>query len=548
MKTDADRTFTWTSFGKPSQINSSNGTVTFKYGANRQRYWKVDDPISGDRSETVYIAGLFERTRTWASDGSLKIVHTHHVGGGGRNIGSVIMTSTNGDDVAEFKRMTYAHTDALGNVEVVTDQQGQVLKRFRYDPFGQRHDITLIDIDLGRDGTISWSDAKQALARGFTGHESIETAGIIHMNGRIYDAVLQRFLSPDPLVQSPTQTQSHNRYAYVMNNPLKYVDPTGYSWLSKTWKKVKRAVKKYWRAAVAIVITIYTGWLAAGASSFWAGVGYAAAGGFAAGMVASGGDWRAGITGALTAAAFYSVGSAFRSIAEANGGALSGGARVTKVIAHGTVGGASSAAQGGRFKDGFLSAGVTQALAPGIGKLDSSQLGFSVERTLAAAVVGGTASVVGGGKFANGAITAAFSRAYNDESHRSRFQKARDAVKGILQDSKKFSLKALSSLSTPVKTAMLVVEAADTLGLIDLPPGINKAFALMEIGQGAVFLASAGLGTLTTVGGVTVLGANAIVLSTFAGAYFVTSGVDRLTDGALSGFGADLMCGASGKC
>mgnify|MGYP002876395040 CR=1 FL=1 len=318
------------------------------------------------------------------------------------------MTSTNGDDVAEFKRMTYAHTDALGNVEVVTDQQGQVLKRFRYDPFGQRHDITLIDIDLGRDGTISWSDAKQALARGFTGHESIETAGIIHMNGRIYDAVLQRFLSPDPLVQSPTQTQSHNRYAYVMNNPLKYVDPTGYSWLSKTWKKVKRAVKKYWRAAVAIVITIYTGGLAVGASSFWAGVGYAAAGGFAAGMVASGGDWRAGITGALTAAAFYSVWSAFQAMAKANGGTLSGGARVTKVIAHGTVGGASSAAQGGRFKDGFLSAGVTQALAPGIGKPDSSQLGFSVEGTLAAAVMGGTASVVGGGKFANGASTAAF--------------------------------------------------------------------------------------------------------------------------------------------
>ena len=93
---------------------------------------------------------------------------------------------------------------------------------------------------------------------------------------------------------------------------------------------------------------------------------------------------------------------------------------MTKVIAHGTVGGASSAAQGGRFKDGFLSAGVTQALAPGIGKLDSSQLGFSVEGTLAAAVVGGTASVVGGGKFANGAITAAFSYALSSAASRTR--------------------------------------------------------------------------------------------------------------------------------
>ena len=102
-------------------------------------------------------------------------------------------------------------------------------------------------------------------------------------------------------------------------------------------------------------------------------------------------------------------------MAKANGGTLSGGARVTKVIAHGTVGGASSAAQGGRFKDGFLSAGVTQALAPGIGKPDSGQLGFSVEGTLAAAVVGGTASVVGGGKFANGAVTGAFAYAFSPQ-------------------------------------------------------------------------------------------------------------------------------------
>jgi hypothetical protein len=48
------------------------------------------------------------------------------------------------------------------------------------------------------------------------------------MNGRMYDPVIARFLSPDPFVQAPTFTQSYNRYSYVWNNPLKYIDPTGY--------------------------------------------------------------------------------------------------------------------------------------------------------------------------------------------------------------------------------------------------------------------------------------------------------------------------------
>jgi len=47
------------------------------------------------------------------------------------------------------------------------------------------------------------------------------------MNGRIYDPVLARFLSPDPYVQAPDFTQSFNRYAYGWNNPFKYTDPSG---------------------------------------------------------------------------------------------------------------------------------------------------------------------------------------------------------------------------------------------------------------------------------------------------------------------------------
>jgi RHS repeat-associated protein len=62
---------------------------------------------------------------------------------------------------------------------------------------------------------------------GYTGHEMLDDVGIIHMNGRIYDPELARFLSPDPVLQDPSNTQNYACYAYVFNNPLSNTDPTG---------------------------------------------------------------------------------------------------------------------------------------------------------------------------------------------------------------------------------------------------------------------------------------------------------------------------------
>nr|WP_269433713.1 HYD1 signature containing ADP-ribosyltransferase family protein [Rheinheimera sp. EpRS3] len=50
----------------------------------------------------------------------------------------------------------------------------------------------------------------------------------MHMNGRAYDYNLGRFLSVDPIIQSPANSQSLNPYSYIMNNPLAGTDPTGY--------------------------------------------------------------------------------------------------------------------------------------------------------------------------------------------------------------------------------------------------------------------------------------------------------------------------------
>jgi RHS repeat-associated protein len=90
-----------------------------------------------------------------------------------------------------------------------------------YDPFGARADP--------RNPVRPWTPTATASKRGFTGHEHAEDLGLIHMRGRVYDPRTGRFLSRDPVVQFPHSTQSYNRYTYALNNPLSWVDPSGFS-------------------------------------------------------------------------------------------------------------------------------------------------------------------------------------------------------------------------------------------------------------------------------------------------------------------------------
>ena len=115
----------------------------------------------------------------------------------------------------------YIHTDLLGSIERITNATGQLVSEYTYTPWGGRVLLSGVNIT----------------DRGYTGHEHLSPFGddsnggfcLINMNGRIYDPVLARFLSPDPYVQAPDFTQSFNRYAYGWNNPFKYTDPSGNS-------------------------------------------------------------------------------------------------------------------------------------------------------------------------------------------------------------------------------------------------------------------------------------------------------------------------------
>jgi RHS repeat-associated protein len=61
----------------------------------------------------------------------------------------------------------------------------------------------------------------------FTGQEYDAEYALYNYNARLYDPIMGRFISPDPVIQDPYNPQNLNRYAYCLNNPLIYVDPTG---------------------------------------------------------------------------------------------------------------------------------------------------------------------------------------------------------------------------------------------------------------------------------------------------------------------------------
>jgi RHS repeat-associated protein len=121
----------------------------------------------------------------------------------------------------------YILQDHLGSVASILSSTGASIVSESFDAFGARRDA---DAWAGPCPCGTLSQIAAISRRGYTGHEMIggHSMGLIHMNGRVQDAVIGRFLSPDPIVQFPFFSQSFNRYSYVLNNPLTFTDPSGF--------------------------------------------------------------------------------------------------------------------------------------------------------------------------------------------------------------------------------------------------------------------------------------------------------------------------------
>ena len=211
LTSGAGRSIDYDVFNKPVRISQGPFTTVFSYGADLARYRQA----SNKGGSKFYVDKHFEIDAT-ATD----IRYIHYIAD------VAVLTKVNDLDATAYD-IRYTHRDRLGSPVAITDADGNVLETRAHDPFGKPRDGDFADRHPPtlNDGHVT----DETTDRGFTDHEHLDTFQLIHINGRGYDYNLGRFLSVDPIIVDPGNSQAFNPYSYVMNNPLANTDPSGYA-------------------------------------------------------------------------------------------------------------------------------------------------------------------------------------------------------------------------------------------------------------------------------------------------------------------------------
>ena len=201
----SDVSIEYTDFGKVKSVQQGNDNYRILYNVNKERAYTQKN-VSGTTMTRYYmpnhevvVNSLGEETYIfYLCNGSIAI----H------------------DKAAGTKTLYHGYYDAQGSLIALTDNSGNVLARYAYDPWG------------GRVNPADWTQSTDTpnylgIERGYTMHEHLDEFELINMNGRVYDPAVAQFLSPDPYIQDGGNWLNYNRYAYCYNNPTRYVDPDG---------------------------------------------------------------------------------------------------------------------------------------------------------------------------------------------------------------------------------------------------------------------------------------------------------------------------------
>ena len=195
------RSQTWTSFDMPLVLSQGANSSQFTYGPDHQRAKQI-------RSDgtTIWYAGAIEVE----ASATQTRVKTYWPQGLGLEI-----------DVAGATQRMWMHKDRLGSVVAVSDINGALQVQSGFDTWGLRRNLN---------GSAATTPIVETLDnKGFTGQEMLDQLALVHLNGRVYDPLVARFISADPQVTDPTNGQNYNRYSYVSNNPTNLTDPSGFS-------------------------------------------------------------------------------------------------------------------------------------------------------------------------------------------------------------------------------------------------------------------------------------------------------------------------------
>ncbi|WP_410221845.1 RHS repeat-associated core domain-containing protein [Pedobacter sp.] len=442
-------------FKQPVNINEQGAEqIDFQYNAALQRSHMYYGSTDADKM-------LRPMRRHYSEDGGMEITRNlttgetsfvFYLGGDAYSAPAIYKEVHNNSGTVQD--LYYLHRDHLGSIVLITDVNGNAVEKRQFDAWGNIVALT--------DGNGNPLTAFVVLDRGYTGHEHLLGVGLIHMNGRLYDPKLHRFLSPDNFVQDASNTQNFNRYGYVMNNPLIANDPNGeFIWLVPALIFVAKAAI----TGAAIAAVSYTASVAFSKGGFdnWNWGQFGKSIGF----------------GAVSGIATAGIGSAFGEIGKF-------GHEVLRGLAHGIAQGGISELSGGNFLQGFAAGGLGSLAGSGWqawgGKVAESGLG----NIAFSALSGGVGAELTGGDFWQGAATGATVTTLNHLAHMimqereyeyngKKYTNKAELYRDILLDqaAEQFGIKDILALGA----------AIDGMGLIDKPfqtPGASKGTSLLS--------------------------------------------------------------------
>jgi len=210
---------------------------------NDNQGYKYDSAgnVTKDASNKRFVYDAENKQRSFGTNGSSTNGGTYSYDGDGKRIKKIVGTETtvfvynaSGQLVAEYTAtaptnptISYLTSDTLGTPRINTDANGQVTARHDYMPFGEEI------FNFGGRNSQAGIDAKYQqndnIRQKFTSKERDEESGLDYFEARYYSSSFGRFASIDPLMASgnAVDPQTWNRYIYVSNNPLRYIDDNG---------------------------------------------------------------------------------------------------------------------------------------------------------------------------------------------------------------------------------------------------------------------------------------------------------------------------------